>query len=162
MQILVISDTHGSYANLRKAVITHPDVAHIIHCGDGQFDAVRLLDEFPDIREKFHMVRGNCDYDTDLQSMLILELPFGHRLLALHGHRQMYGDFTKNLCMQAQLIHADIVTFGHIHARIDRTIDGIHLFNPGSASLPRDGQPPSFGLIDVMEGGILTSHGSFT
>ena len=162
MQLLVISDTHGAYAALRKAVLMHPDVSHIIHCGDGQFDAVRLLEEFPELKDKFHMVRGNCDYDPALPPMLTLELPFGHRLLALHGHRQMYGDFVKNLLMQAQLSEADIVAFGHLHTRIDRYYDGIRLFNPGSAGNPRDGKQPSFGLIDITESGILTSHGNLT
>ena len=54
---------------------------------------------------------------------------------------------------------ADLVLFGHIHMRMDRNTDGIRLFNPGSAAQPRDQFGPSFGLVDVLEAGLLTSHG---
>ena len=52
--------------------------------------------------------------------------------------------------------------FGHLHVRIDRNVEGIRLFNPGSAAQPRDQFPPGFGLLDVMESGILTSHGNLS
>ena len=55
---------------------------------------------------------------------------------------------------------ADLVLFGHLHVRIDETAEGVRIFNPGSAAKPRDGRAPSFGLIDIFESGILTSHGT--
>ena len=71
----------------------------------------------------------------------------------------MHGDFQQNLVDLAKGQGADLVLFGHLHVRIDRYIAGVRLFNPGSAALPRDQFGAGYGLVDVMEGGILTSHG---
>ena len=75
------------------------------------------------------------------------------------GHRYVSGDFPQNLIETAKADGADLVLFGHLHIRMDRYADGIHLFNPGSAAQPRDQFAPSYGLVDIMESGILTAHG---
>ena len=33
--------------------------------------------------------------------------------------------------------------------------NGIYIMNPGSASSPRDGKKPSYGIIDITKSGIL-------
>ena len=160
MQILVISDTHGRSDRLRKAVLMHRDADYIVHCGDGERETDRLLREFPALAPKLYFVRGNCDFSSRSPELLTLDLPYGHRAVIVHGHRYTAGDYRENLVRLARSQDADIVLFGHLHIRVDETLLGVRLFNPGSAALPRDGQPPSFGLLDVFESGILTSHGS--
>lgn len=162
MQILVISDTHGRYDILRKVVYEYLNADMIIHCGDGQIETDRLLSEHPELKEKMLRVRGNCDYSREIPLLQEVPLPFGHKAVAVHGHKYTYGDFQQNLIDLAREHGADIVLFGHLHVRIDRNVEGIRLFNPGSAALPRDQFPPGFGLLDVMEGGILTSHGNLS
>ena len=107
-------------------------------------------------------VRGNCDHDPAIPLARTLPLPYGHKALIVHGHRYVSGDFPQNLIETAKADGADLVLFGHLHIRADETVLGVRLFSPGSAALPRDGQPPSFGLVDVFESGFLTSHGSLT
>ncbi|MCQ2408805.1 MAG: YfcE family phosphodiesterase [Oscillospiraceae bacterium] len=160
MQIVVISDTHGHYDMLKKTLEMHADAALAIHCGDGQFDTERWLKEHPEWKGRLIRVRGNCDYDRSIPLQETVSLPFGHRALVLHGHTLMHGDFQQNLIDRAKAENADLVLFGHLHTRIDRMVQGVHLFNPGSAAQPRDQFPPGFGLIDIMEAGILTSHGN--
>jgi len=160
MQILVISDTHGRAYMLRTAVQMHRDADLIVHCGDGESECDALLAEQPELAEKYWFVRGNCDYSTRSPELLLLPLPFGHLAAVTHGHRYMSGDYRTNLLRLAHSQGADLVLFGHLHCRIDEYHDGIRLFNPGSAAKPRDGQAPSFGLVDVLESGFLTSHGS--
>ena len=162
MQILVISDTHGSYEALRDTLLSHRNADMAIHCGDGEYELERFLYEFPELKPWIHQVRGNCDHDTHIPMMKEIPLPYGHKAVVIHGHRHMGGDAKQNLADLAREHDADMVIFGHLHARIDITYDGIRMFNPGSAAMPRDSQPPSFGLIDVMESGILTSHGNVT
>ena len=159
MQLLVISDTHGRYDVLKEVVLSHPDADMIVHCGDGQFDTERLLDAYPEYEERMVRVRGNCDYSREIPLMRLLPLPYGHKALVLHGHRMLGGDFQENLVRNAKENGADLVLFGHLHARIDRNVSGIHLFNPGSPVQPRDQFLPSYGLVDVYPDGYLTSHG---
>ena len=159
MQILVISDTHGRYDILQKVLLSHADCDLFVHCGDGQYETDRFLAEHPEYAPKLIRVRGNCDHDPAIPLAYTLPLPYGHKLLAVHGHRYVMGNFSDNLAALAKENDADIVLFGHLHARADRTVYGVHLFSPGSAARPRDGLPPSFGLIDVFESGVLFSHG---
>lgn len=160
MQIVVVSDTHGRYDLLKKVLEMHADAALAVHCGDGQVETDLWLSEHPEWAERMIRVRGNCDYDRSIPLQQTVALPFGHRVLVLHGHTAMHGDFQQNLIDRAKAENADLVFFGHIHVRIDRTVQGVHLFSPGSTSQPRDQFPAGFGLVEVLESGILTSHGN--
>ncbi|MCQ2417140.1 MAG: YfcE family phosphodiesterase [Oscillospiraceae bacterium] len=160
MQLLVISDTHGRYDVLCQVVYAHLDADIIVHCGDGEYEIAQFLADHPHLKTKFIQVRGNCDYDSNIPSTAVIPLPYGHQAVVAHGHTLMHGDLHKNLIQLAKDSEADIVLFGHLHARHDHFDEGIHIFNPGSAVQPRDQFPPGFGLIDVLEDGILTSHGN--
>ncbi|HBI85212.1 MAG TPA: metallophosphoesterase [Ruminococcus sp.] len=159
MQILVVSDSHGYYPCLRDAYLLHRDADLIIHCGDGENDAAELLREFPEAAPRFHIVRGNCDHDSNIPKQITLDLPYTHRITVVHGHEHMFGDFMQNFVWLARSTGADIIAFGHLHVKMDRRADGIKIFNPGSVAKPRDTMSPSYGLIDVMPLGVLTSHG---
>lgn len=159
MQILVVSDSHGYYPCLRDAFLMHLDADLIIHCGDGTQDVDELRKEFPSAAGRIYNVRGNCDCDTDVPRQITLDLPHGHRLTAIHGHEHMAGDFVKNFVRLAHATKSDIILFGHMHIRVDRWEDGIKIFNPGSVVKPHDMCGPSYGLIDILSSGILTSHG---
>ncbi|MCQ2434156.1 MAG: YfcE family phosphodiesterase [Oscillospiraceae bacterium] len=158
MQILVLSDSHGRTDILSRILLLHPDADLIIHCGDGEKELDSFLSAHPDWAFKIYHVCGNCDYTERSPRSLTLTLPFGHKLLAVHGHYLQYGDFHENLARFAKDEGADIALFGHFHTRCDMTLDGVRLFSPGSCAQPRDGLPPSYGLIDIFENGVLTSH----
>lgn len=160
MQILVISDTHGRYDILKRILAEHRDVDFVIHCGDGEYETNRLIAERPELKPWILQVRGNCDHSREIPLVREISLPFGHKAIALHGHTMIYGDFQQNLVQLAKENDADIVLFGHLHTRIDRNVEGVRLFSPGSAAQPRDQFPAGFGLLDVMESGVLTSHGN--
>lgn len=159
MQILVISDTHGRGDVLSRILLAHPNCELIIHCGDGERELDDFLETHPEWSARVYHVCGNCDYTDRSPRILTLNLPFSHKLVAVHGHFQQYGDFKENLIRLAHAEEADLVLFGHFHIRCDENIDGVRLFSPGSAAKPRDGLPASYGLIDVLESGLLTSHG---
>lgn len=159
MQILVVSDTHGQNYVLSRILLTHPQCDLVIHCGDGERELDSFLELHPDWASRVYHVCGNCDYSERSPRILTLELPFGHRMTAVHGHYQQFGDYKENLVRLAHAEGSDLMLFGHFHRRCDEMIDGVHLFSAGSAAQPRDGLPASYGLIDVLENGILTSHG---
>lgn len=159
MQLCIFSDTHGSADAVSRIVLSHPKADRFVFCGDGERDIRRFLAAHPAYAPRFLCVQGNCDYASQYPPIAALALPFGHKLIAVHGHRYTYGDFDGNLATVAAAQNADLVVFGHLHMRIDRTVNGIRLFSPGSAACPRDGKAPAFGLIDIFETGILTAHG---
>ena len=64
MRILVVSDTHGTTAALRRAILAQPKAEVVIHLGDGEEELLRAKRAFPE--KMFLAVRGNCDFGSDL------------------------------------------------------------------------------------------------
>ena len=64
MRILVVSDTHGSDSDLRRAILAQPKAELVIHLGDGEEEFLRAKRSFPE--KMFLGVRGNCDWGSDL------------------------------------------------------------------------------------------------
>lgn len=162
MQILVLSDTHGREDILSRVLLSHADSDLIIHCGDGEKELDSFLSAHGDWASKIYHVCGNCVFSQRSPRILTLDLPYGHRLVAVHGDYLQYGDFKANLVRLATSERADIALFGHFHTRCEEFRDGIYLFSAGSAALPQDGMPPAYGLIDIFENGILFSHGEIS
>ena len=59
MHILVVSDSHGNTSNLKEAMLLHPEITRVLHCGDGEADVAVLSAAYPSVR--FDAVRSNCD-----------------------------------------------------------------------------------------------------
>ena len=88
MKILVFSDTHGRYREMRAALARHaPTTDAVFFLGDGCRDLSRIKDDFPTVA--FYSVLGNCDFgatgDGDIYERFVsLD---GFRFLLMHGHR---------------------------------------------------------------------------
>lgn len=149
MKILVFSDSHGDYDNLEKAVLANSDVDMIIHLGDGEREYLRLQDRFGGYSYRF--VRGNNDFHCDCVLKQYVELGSGHKALICHGHYFYVRSGVEWLIDDAKQNGCDIVMFGHTHKNRYEVFDGIHLVNPGSTSLPRGGDLPSYALVEVRE-----------
>ena len=101
-------------------------------------------------------VRGNCDAEVD---QMVLEFPVladygiliegGHTFYMSHGH--IYNE--QNL---PPLMDGDIFLYGHTHVlRAEKK--GAHTFlNPGSVSLPKEGNIPTYA---ILEDGVFTIKG---
>jgi putative phosphoesterase len=76
------------------------------------------------------------------------------RILFVHGHTFHVKQSTDLILSEAQLLGADVALFGHTHVAMTDYVDGIHLLNPGSVSLPRYGNP-TYGVIDITDAGIV-------
>ncbi len=162
MKIVVISDTHGRYRALYSPILLHDKADAYIHLGDGEEEVKRLLREFPDIADRFHCVRGNCDHSSELPETKIIDIAHGHRIFATHGHRYAVNYTVDVLLASARENNCDIALFGHTHTRYANYVNGLYVLNPGSASRPRDGWAPSYALIDVTSAGIVTNHVNVT
>jgi len=94
-------------------------------------------------------VRGNCDCEVD---QMLLEFPVmsdfsnlfadGRRFFLTHGHHWNPGKLPP-------VPSGTVLAYGHTHIpQLERLDEGIIAFNPGSISLPKAGNPPSFGFYD--------------
>ena len=162
MKLLFFSDIHGVPAALEK-LLAHADRLapdKLLLLGDALYHGPRngvpvdydtsrtaaLLNERADM---LLAVRGNCDSEVD-QMMLTFPiladfaevLTDGGRFFLTHGHHW-------NAAHLPPLVRGTVLAHGHTHLPENRlTDDGIRIFNPGSISLPKGGNPPTFGFFD--------------
>ena len=143
------------------------DVDLIVHAGDVLYHGPRnplpegyepsrlaaLINEAP---APVIIARGNCDADVD--QMLLdwpLQAPYAFvqagdlRLLVNHGHtltpEQMFS--------MAERHRANLFVHGHSHLPDTTRSGGVLRLNPGSPSLPKDGQgTPTVAVADTSGG----------
>ena len=166
MKFLIASDIHGSATWCRKFI----DAIHaekpdkIILLGDILYhgprnplpeghdpkECIRLLNEY---RNHIAAVRGNCEAAVD---QMVLQFPVmadycilnldGRTFYATHGH--IYNE--NNL---PPIQEGDILIHGHTHVLKAEQKEGYVLLNPGSVSIPKEGNPPTYA---IFEDGVFT------
>lgn len=157
MRILVLSDTHaprrwkGVPAGLDSQLRT-ADV--ILHAGDVCIPSV--LDELAGYAP-VHAVLGNND-GSDVRAWGVpetreLELD-GLRVAMIHDSGSSAGRADR---MRKRFPTADLVVFGHSHVPLDDATGAVHLFNPGSPTDKRTQPYPSYGVLVVEDGRLVTS-----
>ncbi|MGL4372381.1 MAG: phosphodiesterase, partial [Turicibacter sp.] len=112
------------------------------------------------MKDKIIAVRGNCDSEVD---QMVLEFPImgdynviplkNRKVVASHGH--IYDENKLPL----SLVTGDIFIFGHIHLPVLKQLEGIYIINPGSASLPKEDNPNTYGILDDHQFKIKTFDG---
>lgn len=155
MRILVTSDSHGDYRRLNKAVKNAAPFDVFIFLGDGEKDfdiATRNMAGITTYR-----VRGNNDYDTSVPMVITAEID-SHKLLICHGSNLNLWRSYDRLISMANENGCSAALFGHTHSRHYSFENGIHLFNPGSVSMPRDGKPAGYGVITAENGKLDFYH----
>lgn len=156
MRIIVISDTHGSVRAIESVFLRNRDADLFIHLGDGERDLDNFLSDNPDYIDKTIHVCGNCDMGSLSPGYVVLPV-FGHKIFATHGHLFAVKNGLEIIKKNAKQNDCDIVLFGHTHVRYNQKEDGLYLLNPGSANCPNDGNPPSFGHVDLFYSGVVTN-----
>ena len=162
MKLLIFSDLHGSAPAARRvadlARERRPDylvcLGDILYHGPRNpfprgYDPALTAESLAPLAGRILAVRGNCDSDVDamvlpfpLASDLAWVLDGGLRICASHGHL-----FSPQAL--PPLARGDVFLFGHTHVPLaETTPQGIHLCNPGSLALPKDGHPASYGWFE--------------
>ncbi|MDE6729997.1 MAG: YfcE family phosphodiesterase [Oscillospiraceae bacterium] len=159
MKIVVMSDTHGAVDHLIDVTQLHQDADMFIHLGDGERDLYHLFSNYPQLEQKTHTLKGNCDYGILSQSLktLLLNLPYGHKLFAAHGDFYRVKYSTDRIIHEAKEHEADILLYGHTHVCDCRYENGLYIINPGSLGAPRFDRKYSYALLDISEQGILAN-----
>ena len=158
MKIFVISDIHGSIYYLNKALefFKKEEADYILILGDilyhgprnplpKDYDPKLVAKKLNLYKNKIIALRGNCDSEVD---QMLLEFPImsdftnlflgDKRIFATHGHL-----FSEN---KLPLSDGDILISGHTHLPLAEKKD-LYIFNPGSITLPKGGNPNSYGVL---------------
>lgn len=150
-RIGVISDTHGHLS--AEATRALAGVDRILHAGD--LDTPEVLDRLRRIAPVV-AVRGNMDRGAWAEHLKPVErvTVSGTHIYLLHmGH-------LLDLDPRAAGLH--VVISGHTHRPEQERRDGVVYLNPGSASMPRGGHPPSVALLDLADGTVQVRFISLT
>lgn len=151
MRILVVSDSHGDYRSLKKAIAAQPSAEVIVHCGDGANEVESLEIDFPE--KQLIAVRGNCDWSSMLPPTEIAQVG-GKRLFVTHGHLYQAKFTIHNMVCAAREEKADILLYGHTHCAMNEYDDGLYIMNPGSCH----GYGATYGYIDITEKGDIVTN----
>ncbi len=166
MKYLVISDIHGSALCLEKVLTAfRGDFDNIIICGDylnhgprnplpEGWDTKKTAELLNSYKDRIICVRGNCDSEVD---EMVLEFPClssytnvfdsGRRFFIHHGHLYSKEE------LASRLPEKTVVISGHTHIyELEQTENAV-FFNPGSVSLPKNGNQKTCGLIEVNADG---------
>ena len=161
MKLLFASDLHGSayYAEKLEELIRNEAPDKTVLLGDllyhgprndlpREYDPKKVTAILNGLKTQVLAVRGNCDAEVD---QMVLEFPVmaDYALLAMDGitiyatHGHVYHE---NHLPPMQ--KGDVLLHGHAHVlRADQCGD-ITILNPGSVSIPKEGNPPTYAILE--------------
>ena len=161
MKLMFASDIHGSAKWCERLLEAWraEDPARLVLLGDllyhgprndlpEDYAPKRVIAMLNDIAPALLCVRGNCEAEVD---QMVLRFPVmadyaallldGHMLYLSHGHRY-------NEDNPPPLMPGDILLCGHTHVPCCHRREGFTYLNPGSVSIPKDGAPHSYVLLE--------------
>ena len=177
MKLMIASDIHGSAYWCKKMLeaFEQSGAEKLILLGDILYHGPRndlpkeyapkqVIPMLNAMKDKIYAVRGNCEAEVD---QMVLQFPVmadycilnleGRTFYATHGH--VYNE--NNL---PPLQEGDILIHGHTHVLRAELRKGYTLLNPGSVSIPKEGNPPTYAIyedgvfsIKDFEGNIVKS-----
>jgi len=146
LQVVVFSDSHGSFDDLCRVIEAQPNAEIFLHLGDGEYEVNDLRTLYPQKRILF--VRGNCDFSSIAKDENMINVA-GKRIFFTHGHMYEVKRGLAKLIIRANDLGADIVCFGHTHSALYEQADKLYLLNPGSVAESRTNGAPSYATIDI-------------
>lgn len=159
MKCLVFSDSHGTAYYIERAISMHRDAEAVFFLGDGLADIEPLVSRYPSTAWLF--VRGNCDpafsSPAPQSGRITLE---GKKIYYCHGDIHGVKAGMEKAVEYSKANGVDIFLFGHTHIPYEKYSDGIYYFNPGSIR-GAGGTAPSYGIMLIVDSGVLFSHGNF-
>ena len=158
MRLAVFSDAHRNITKMEDILKDLSDIDYLIYAGDGLEKVIES-----EVVQEFNLlaIQGNCDHVPSYPREKVIDLA-QLRILLVHGKRYRIKWGLDNLYYKAKEVGADIVIFGHTHARYAGQEDDILFFNPGSISEPRDNKSPSYGILNLAEREIDYNHFSYS
>jgi putative phosphoesterase len=157
MRIGVLSDTHLHRVSkdLREILDHHLSRVDVLfHVGD--YTSPVVVDFLSS--KNFHGVYGNMypvDIRAELHEKKIVEIG-GFRFGLIHGWGSSQGLEERIL---GQFTGVDVIVYGHSHKAMNEVVQGVLLFNPGTASGYSSSGVHSIGILecgDTVKGEIIS------
>lgn len=168
MKYMFASDIHGSafYCSRMLDIYRESGAGRLILLGDILYHGPRndlpkdyapkeVIAMLNPLKDQICAVRGNCDTEVD---QMVLDFPMladygllildGKTFYATHGHIYHRDNLPP-------LKAGDILVYGHTHLLMAEKYKDITVLNPGSVSIPKGGNPNSYGLL---EDGVFTVY----
>lgn len=169
MKLMFASDIHGSAYYCRKMLEAYQaeEVGRLILLGDILYHGPRndlpkeyapkeVIAMLNPMKNDICAVRGNCEAEVD---QMVLDFPvMADYALILYGERNLYATHGHiyNENNLPPLKNGDILIHGHTHVLKAEKREDYTLLNPGSVSIPKEGNPPSYA---ILEDGLFTIKG---
>lgn len=173
MKYMIASDIHGSayYCRLLLDEYKKSGASRLILLGDilyhgprndlpRDYEPKQVISMLNGIKDQIYCVRGNCDTEVD---QMVLEFPVladyglvlvdGLTIYITHGHI-----YHKDHLPPIQ--KGDILLHGHTHILTAEREGDITILNPGSVSIPKGGNPPTYGVLEDQVFSILDFEGN--
>ncbi len=141
-----MSDSHGDYFSIKKAIESQPTAEVVVFLGDGHTDFERykpLLDG-----KKVYCVKGNNDFYCNYPKNAIIE-EGGLKIYITHGHYEYVKSGLGGLLSVSRRNNCKLALYGHTHTQQEDNYDGIKMFNPGSI------RNDEYGVIDIVDNGFI-------
>ena len=169
MKLMFASDIHGSAYYCRKMLEAYQaeEAGRLILLGDILYHGPRndlpkeyapkeVIAMLNPMKNDICAVRGNCEAEVD---QMVLDFPvMADYALILYGERNLYAThghiYSGN--NQPPLKNGDILIHGHTHVLKAETREYYTLLNPGSVLIPKEGNPPSY---PILEDALFTIKG---
>ena len=169
MKLMFASDIHGSAYYCRKMLEAYQaeEAGRLILLGDILYHGPRndlpkeyapkeVIAMLNPMKNDIWAVRGNCEAEVD---QMVLDFPvMADYALILYGERNLYATHGHiyNENNLPPLKNGDILIHGHTHVLKAEKREDYTLLNPGSVSIPKEGNPPSYA---ILEDGLFTIKG---
>ena len=169
MKLMFASDIHGSAYYCRKMLEAYQaeEAGRLILLGDILYHGPRndlpkeyapkeVIAMLNPIKNDICAVRGNCEAEVD---QMVLDFPvMADYALILYGERHIYATHGHiyNENNLPPLKNGDILIHGHTHVLKAEKREDYTLLTPGSVSIPKEGNPPSYA---ILEDGLFTIKG---
>ncbi|RFZ76063.1 phosphodiesterase [Lacrimispora amygdalina] len=173
MKYMIASDIHGSAYYCRKLIDAYKNsgAERLILLGDILYHGPRndlpkeyapkeVISMLNSYKDQIYNVRGNCDTEVD---QMVLEFPVlsdyalfvidGLTIYATHGHI-----YNKEHLLPMK--KGDILLHGHTHILTAEISGDITILNPGSVSIPKGGNPPTYALLEDRNFRIMDFEGN--
>ena len=161
MKLMIASDVHGSAAFCEQLMEAYrkeqPDrfllLGDLLYHGPRndlplEYDPKKVIEMLNGIASELLCVRGNCEAEVD---QMVLSFPVladyawldvnGLRIFATHGHH--FGESNPPV-----LKKGDVLLCGHTHVSRCQHYDTFTYLNPGSVSIPKEGTPHSYMILE--------------
>ena len=172
MKYMFASDIHGSAWYCRKLLEEYrrSGADRLILLGDILYHGPRndlpreyapkeVIGMLNSVKSEILAVRGNCEAEVD---QMVLEFPVlaDYGILVLNGltFYATHGHVYHPECLPP-MKKGDILIYGHTHLLRAEALGDYYVVNPGSISIPKGGNPPTYGILDEKVFKILDFAG---